>query len=69
MAILVSRYNEDDNDVAARVIKIKAPGIPDGTVYGHLTDKWHNYTEVPLNCSDGEISVTLQPSSFILIEW
>lgn len=72
MAILVVRYNSDNNELVTKDYTLQVPGIDlsgKKKVLGHLTDSSHLYTEVPLAVSDdGTIKLKMEPHSFILIE-
>lgn len=67
--VLVTRYNNDDNDVKLRDLKIRVDGIADGEVMGYLTDDCHTFTEIPLQVSGGAVNIRTSPRSFILIEF
>ncbi len=68
MAILVTRYNEDDNVCALKKVQVDAGMSLPSEVRGYLTDDDHIYTQVPLDVKDGKIQLTLQPNAFIVIE-
>jgi len=69
VAIMVTRYNEDNNVCTLKEVKINA-GMPLPTeVIGHLTDEDHTYTEVILDVDkDGKIQLKLQPNAVVVIE-
>lgn len=69
LCILVSRYADDDNVIAASVCKLRLDGSPITGVRAHLTDIFHSFTEVRLwPADDGTLTLALNPNSFIMIE-
>lgn len=72
LAVLVVRYNEDNNELSSKKISLAVDGrklSPSAEIFGYLTDKSHKYTQVPLEVDDnGEITLDMEPLSFILIE-
>ena len=70
-AVLVSRYNVDNNVTWNRPVRIRlAGGAKFGKVRCHLTDAWRTYTEVPLEAGpDGSVVLSLEPCSFAFVEW
>lgn len=68
LAILVTRYNEDNNVTSDKTVTIEVKGHKFENAVGHLTDSCHMFTEYPLNTEDGIIKVSLEPESFIFIE-
>ena len=68
---LVSRYNDDDNVHVMKKVRIHLPGLSDGTdiVIGHITDSSRRYTEIPVNVTDGAAEVSLEPNSFVMLEF
>ena len=71
LGILVSRYVLDDNITAARDVTLRLDsGKFDGRVRCHITDQFNMYTEYPVALQpDGTLSLSLQPHSFVFIEF
>lgn len=67
-AILVTRYNEDNNVVAKKKIKLNVSGIKFDEIVAHFTDSSRMYTEVPVYCNDGVIELNMEPNSFVMVE-
>lgn len=67
-AILVSRYNDDNNVVEKKQVMLNLGENGCGEVTAHLTDSAHLYTEIPIKNESGTLEFTLEPDSFILIE-
>ena len=67
-AILVSRYNDDNNVVEKKQVMLNMGEKAGGEVIAHLTDSAHLYTEIPIKNESGTLEFTLEPDSFILIE-
>ena len=69
-AALVVRYNNDNNVVAGREVRLNVPGVSLAGARCHLTDIARTYSEVPLSVQeDGTATLLLLPWSFALIEW
>ncbi|MBR1509651.1 MAG: hypothetical protein IJ623_03255 [Bacteroidales bacterium] len=62
--LLLSRYSGDNNVIAPCLAKISIPGAKDGTVIAHATDRFHLFTEIPLEVKDGQVDLWLEPDSF-----
>ena len=71
LGILVSRYVLDDNITSAKDVTVRlAGGRFDDKVRCHITDQFSMYTEYPVALQqDGTLSLSLQPHSFIFIEF
>ena len=69
-AIFMARYNEDNNVIAPKKVKVHVEGISSSNeIIGHLTDFAHMYTEIPLSLDEeGNIAVPMEPESFLMIE-
>lgn len=67
-SILVSRYNEDNNVVVKKLVKVCVPMTDDTDVRVLLTDSAHKYTDVAPHIKDGVIELNLEPNSFAMIE-
>lgn len=69
IAILVSRYLDDENVSDMGIVTFKVPNAKRGKVKCHLTDLVRAYTEVPVDMdSDGMFRIRMMPYSFALIE-
>lgn len=67
---LISRYNDDNNVVYKRKIRVRLDGAKFKKVNCHLTDTVRTYTEVPVEvAADGSFELTLDPNSFAYVEW
>lgn len=70
VGIFIARYNEDNNVIARKRVKIHVNGLTSGQkVIGHITDDYHLYTERPLIVTDdGCIEAWLEPHAFLMVE-
>jgi len=69
LAVMVARYNEDDNVSDTGKVTFKVPGAKPGRVTCHVTDLIRTQTDVPVEFNaDGSFAVRLMPLSFALIE-
>ena len=70
-ALLLTRYNGDNNACNIAYVKVSLKGKPfDKVVYCHLTDDEHIYTEIPLfPAEDGSVCVEMKNNSIALIEF
>ena len=70
-AVLISRYSNDDNLVAAGYVNVVLPkGVKASDVRCHVTDLDFTYTETPLLVRpDGTACLKMMPNSFALLEW
>ena len=70
-ALMLSRYNNDNNVVDEQWVTIRLKGgksLANARI--HLTDAIRTYTEVPgVRTAAGEIKLRMKPQSFALIEW
>jgi hypothetical protein len=55
--VLVTRYDNDNNDTKLRDLRIKVDEIADGEMLAYLTDDCHSYTEIPLQVNDGAVNL------------
>jgi len=71
LGILVSRYVMDDNITAVSDVVLRlSDGKFDGKVRCHITDPFSMYTEYPVALQpDGTLLLSLQPSSFVFVEF
>ncbi|MCQ2154339.1 MAG: hypothetical protein MJY55_00795 [Bacteroidales bacterium] len=71
LGILVSRYVLDDNITAPMDVTVRlASGSFDGKVRCHITDQFNMYTEYPVALQpDGTLLLSLQPDSFVFVEF
>lgn len=67
LRVFVSRYNTSDNVTAPKTYTIQLDRAFT-TAFGHITDQFHTYTEIPLELKGQSLSITLEPQSFILID-
>jgi len=66
--IYVSRYNDDNNVIGKRAVKINVADVKFEEATAHLTDSCHKFTEVPVAAENGVISINLEPNAFVTIE-
>ena len=71
LGILVSRYVLDDNITAVKDVTVRlSDGKFDEKVRCHITDPFNMYTEYPVALQpDGTLLLSLQPNSFVFIEF
>jgi len=71
LGILVSRYVMDDNITSVSDVVLRlSDGKFDGKVRCHITDPFSMYTEYPVALQpDGTLLLSLQPSSFVFVEF
>lgn len=72
LGILVSRYTMDDNITSVKDVTVQiADGARfDSRVRCHITDEFNMYTEYPVALQpDGTLLLSLQPHSFVFIEF
>lgn len=68
-SVFVSRYNENNNVVAKKVVKVNVKGLKDDAeLVGHITDSSHRYTEIPLVAKNGIIEIVLESNAFMMID-
>ena len=68
LRILVTRYNDDNNVVTPKRVKIATGEGRSGMVMAHITDSYRCFTEVPLTMHDGNIEVTMEPNAVVVID-
>ena len=70
LALLVSRYCQDDNVTSSKRIRVKLEsGRFSGKVRCHIMDKYNFYTEYPVALQeDGTLLLQLYPHSFVFVE-
>jgi hypothetical protein len=64
----VTRYNDDNNVVTPKRVKIATGEGRSGRVMAHITDSYRCFTEVPLTMHDGNIEVTMEPNAVVVID-
>jgi len=69
LRVLITRYTEDRNVTNIRPFSVKIEGAGDGIVYAYLTDSERSFTEIPLEMRDGVVNGTLDPDSFVLLDF
>ena len=67
-AVMVTRFNEDNNVVAKETVQLKIDKQLPPVVKAHLTDDSHIYTEIPLETKGDSITLKLQPNAFMVID-
>lgn len=68
-AVLVSRFNDDNNVVDKKFVNVKIEGLsPDAEIITHFTDSWYAHTEIPAIVENGMIKLNLEPNAVVLIE-
>ena len=69
-AALVTRYTDDNNVAWERAVSVAVCGVRLRKVSCRVTDAWHTYTDVPAEIgADGSILLSMEPCSFVLLEW
>ncbi len=69
-AALVTRYTDDNNIAWERAVSVAVCGVRLRKVSCRVTDAWHTYTDVPAEIgADGSILLSMEPCSFVLLEW
>ncbi|MBQ7195002.1 MAG: hypothetical protein IJS07_05160 [Bacteroidales bacterium] len=69
LAVMLCRFNDDDNVSAPRMLTVDLGGAKnEGTVYAHITDSNHLFTEIPLEIKNGRLELLMAPESFVFIE-
>ena len=71
LAVLIARYNEDNNVTDTATVTFKAPAEAIGArPRAYLTDAIRSYTEMPLRkAADGAWKLQMQPNAFAFVEF
>ena len=69
MRVMVTRYNDDNNVVTPKRVKIVVGENLSGETVAHITDSARCYTEIPLVVRNGEVEVTMEPNSVVVIDF
>ena len=67
LRLLVTRYNDDNNIVSGKRVKINIGDDFTGEVMGYMTDSARIYTEIPLEANKGVIEVEMEPNAVLMI--
>ena len=68
VGILVSYFTDDKNVVADKVVELVVEDCDIKDSVSHVTDKYHLYTEEPVEFVDGKTTLWLSPNSVTYIE-
>ena len=68
LRVLVTRYNDDNNVVTAKFVKVDLGKDYSGEIIAHLVDAARTYTEIPLMANNGIVEVKMEPNSLVMIE-
>jgi hypothetical protein len=66
--VLITNFTNDKNMVEDRKVEVEIKGMGTREVMTYITDRYHLYTQVPLQFVDGKASVWFTPNSLIYIE-
>ena len=69
MRVMVTRYNDDNNVVTPKRVKIAVGENLSGETVAHITDSARCYTEIPLVVRNGEVEVAMEPNSVVVIDF
>ena len=67
MRLLLTRYNDDNNVINNKRVKINIGDDFSGEVLGYITDSGRVYTEIPLDAKAGVVEVTMEPNSVLML--
>ena len=67
MRLLLTRYNDDNNVINNKRVKINIGDDFSGEVLGYITDSGRVYTEIPLEAKAGVVEVTMEPNSVLML--
>ena len=66
--VLLSFFTNDKNVVADRKIELEVSGLQFNEAMSYVTDKFHLYTQVPIEFEDSKASLWMSPGSVVFIE-
>ena len=66
--MLITNFTNDKNMVKDRKIEVEIKGIGTREVMTYITDRYHLYTQVPVEFVDDKASLWFTPNSLIYIE-
>ena len=66
--VLITNFTNDKNMVKDRKIEVEIKGIGTREVMTYITDRYHLYTQVPVEFVDDKASLWFTPNSLIYIE-
>jgi hypothetical protein len=66
--VLVSFFTNDRNVVADRKVEIEVKGLDIKESFAYVTDKFHLYTQVPVEFENGKASMWISPNSVIYMD-
>ena len=66
--VLLSFFTNDKNVVADRKIELEVSGLQFNEAMSYVTDKFHLYTQVPIEFDNEKASLWMSPGSFVYIE-
>ena len=67
LRLLVTRYNDDNNVIRDKQVKINLGDDFTGEVMGYLIDSARIYTEIPITVKAGIAEVTLEPNAVLMV--
>ena len=67
LRLLLTRYNDDNNVIRKKRIKVDIGLDYTGEVMGYMVDSARLYTEIPLESSGGIIEVEMEPNAVLMI--
>ena len=67
LRLLVTRYNDDNNVIRGKRVKINVGDDFSGEVMGYMIDSGRLYTEIPLEVKKGILEVELEPNAVLMV--
>lgn len=67
LRLLVTRYNDDNNVIRGKRVKINIGDDFSGEVMGYMIDSGRLYTEIPLEVKKGILEVELEPNAVLMV--
>lgn len=67
LRLMVTRYNDDNNVIRPKRVKINIGDEYSGEVMGYMIDSARIYTEIPLQASVGVVEVEMEPNAVLMV--
>ena len=67
MRLLITRFNDDNNVIRNKRVKINIVNDFSGEVMGYIVDTGRLYTEIPLEAKSGVVEVEMEPNSVLMV--
>jgi hypothetical protein len=68
LALLVTYYTDDKENIAPIPVKIDFQGMDIKEAVAHVTDKYKTHTETPIEITDSKAEIFMEANSYTLIE-